>query len=48
MEYKKALVTCDKDNTASAKTIQRNGGVIENEFTEDDGNIVQRYWITIG
>ena len=43
----KALVTCDKSNTASAKTIINNGGILENEFTEDNGNIVQRYWIAI-
>lgn len=41
----KALVTCDKVNIASAKTAIRNGGVMENEYIEDDGNIVQRYWI---
>jgi len=41
----KVLVTCNKDNIASAKTILKNGGVLENEFTEENGNIVQRYWI---
>lgn len=41
----KVLVTCDKNNIASAKTILSNGGVLENEITEDSGNIVQRYWI---
>ncbi len=44
---KKILITCDKDNIASAKTAIRNGGVLENEFTEDNGNIIQRYWITL-
>ena len=43
----KALVTCDKDNLGSAKTIINNGGVLENEYTEGDGNIVQRYWIIL-
>ena len=41
----KVLVTCDKDNIASVKTILKNGGVLENELTEDNGNIIQRYWI---
>ena len=45
--FDKVLVTCDKDNTASAKTALRGGGVLENEITEEDGNIVQRYWITL-
>ena len=44
---KKALVSCDKDNIGSAKTILKNGGVAETEFTEADGNIVQQYWITL-
>jgi len=43
----KLLLVCDKDNLASAKTIQKNGGVLENELTEDDGNVIQRYWIDL-
>jgi len=43
----RALVTCDKPNTPSAKTILRNGGKLENEVIEPDGNIVQRYWIEV-
>ena len=43
----KALVTCDKGNIASAKTIIKCGGMFENEFTEENGNIVLRYWITL-
>lgn len=41
-----ALVVCDKDNIGSAKTIQKNGGVLENEV-EKDGELMQRYWIDI-
>ncbi len=40
----KVLMVCDKDNAASAKTIIKNGGVLENEVTVD-GKIIQRYWI---
>jgi len=43
----KALVTCDKVNIGSAKTIINNGGVLENEIFEDNGNVVQRYWIEL-
>ena len=43
----KALVTCDKYNIGSAKTVINNAGVFENEITEDNGNILQRYWITV-
>lgn len=42
----KVLVTCNKDNVFSAKTILKNGGVLENEYTEENNNIVQRYWIS--
>lgn len=40
----RVLVTCDKANTASARTIMKNGGILENEIPED-GRITQRYWI---
>jgi predicted acetyltransferase len=43
----KALVTCNKGNIGSARTILNNEGMLENEYMEDDGNIVQRYWIEI-
>ncbi len=43
---RKRLVTCDKTNTASAATIRKNGGVLENEVYEDDV-LMQRYWITL-
>ncbi|XMB86180.1 GNAT family N-acetyltransferase [Mycoplasmatota bacterium WC44] len=42
----KVLVTCDKENVGSAKTIVKNGGVLENEVNEGS-RITQRYWIEI-
>ncbi|SHH89369.1 GNAT family N-acetyltransferase [Clostridium grantii] len=42
----KVLIVCDKDNLASAKTIIKNGGVLENEVLED-GELIQRYWIQL-
>ena len=42
----KRLLTCDKTNTASAATIRRCGGVLENEVYKDDV-LMQRYWINI-
>ncbi len=44
---KRALVTCDKTNIGSAKTILKNGGVLENELTLRDGSVTQRYWIDL-
>ncbi len=42
----KALITCNKNNKGSAKTIINNGGILENEVMEDT-EITQRYWISI-
>ena len=44
---RKVLMVCDKDNIASAKSILRNGGVLENEIVDPDGETEQRYWITL-
>ncbi|MDF2544011.1 MAG: acetyltransferase, gnat family [Herbinix sp.] len=43
----KVLITCNKNNSASERTILKNGGILENEVIEDNGNIILRYWITI-
>lgn len=42
---KQVLITCNKANEASRKTILKAGGIKENEVIEDDGNVVERYWI---
>ncbi len=41
------LMVCDKENIGSAKSIIKNGGVLENEINVD-GVIEQRYWIPTG
>ncbi len=46
MGIMRVLMVCDKDNIASAKTIEHNGGVKENEL-EVDGTVVCRYWIEL-
>ena len=49
---KRVLLTCDSDNTASRKTILKNGGVLENEIEDTVGlskcGRIQRYWISTG
>ena len=40
----KVLITCDKENIASVKTILANGGNLENEILEGN-RTTQRYWI---
>ena len=42
----RVLMTCDKSNVASARTIIKNGGVLENEIVDED-EVVQRYWIDL-
>ena len=41
------LVTCDEDNVASFRTIERNGGVLESIAPPNYGEPehVRRYWI---
>ncbi|MDR7871196.1 MAG: GNAT family N-acetyltransferase [Tissierellaceae bacterium] len=46
LNIKKVLITCDKNNIASAKTIINNGAKLENEI-KNKGKISQRYWITL-
>ena len=41
LNIKRVLITCDKDNIASAKTIINNGGILEGS------GITQRYWINL-
>ena len=41
------LMVCDKDNIGSAKSIIKNGGILENEISVN-GKVEQRYWIHIG
>lgn len=43
---KEVLLTCDKENIGSAKTIINNGGVLENEVPEGE-RMTQRYWIIL-
>ena len=48
---KQVLLTCDKTNEASRRTIIKNGGILENEITDDVGlsecGILQRYRIPL-
>jgi len=38
----RVLVTCEQDNPASARTIERCGGVLE-----DERRTLRRYWIEL-
>ena len=43
----RALITCNRENEASAATIRKGGGVLENEIPDKNGKITQRYWINL-
>lgn len=43
---RRVLITCRKENIASARTIQSCGGILENEVFKE-GELYQRYWITL-
>lgn len=43
---KRVLMVCDRENIGSAKSIQNNGGILENEVVVD-GVVEQRYWIDL-
>jgi len=44
----KVLLTCDKSNIWSAKTIQNCGWILENEIIDPvDWELIQRYWIDV-
>lgn len=48
MGMDRLLVTCHKENTASARTILKNGGILENEVVDErNGEVLQRYWISL-
>lgn len=48
---KRVLLTCDKENIASAKIMIANGAVMENEVVDEvnlsKSGIIQRYWIEL-
>lgn len=46
MGIPRVLVTCDAENAASARVIEKNGGVLENRVISDfTKRLVSRYWI---
>lgn len=41
------LIVCDKENKASERTILKSGGRRIEDFIEEDGNVVHRFWIEL-
>ena len=46
LKMEKLLLTCDDQNIASCKVIERNGGLLENIVLEGERR-TKRYWITL-
>jgi predicted acetyltransferase len=46
LKLEKVLITCNKDNIASAKTMIKNGAQLENDIQKGN-DIIQRYWISL-
>ncbi|MBE1556083.1 GNAT family N-acetyltransferase [Sporosarcina limicola] len=47
LEINKVLVVCDEVNVGSEKTILNNGGVRDEDYVDENGNVVRRFWIEI-
>ncbi len=47
LELDRVLITCDKNNSASAATILRAAACWKTRFWEKNGEITQRYWINL-
>lgn len=48
LKLERILVTCDDDNVASIKTIEKNGGKLDDRFFAEDGSrVTRRYWIKL-
>ncbi len=44
----RVLLTCDDDNSASIRTIERCDGLLEDVRTGEGGRLFRRYWIDLG
>ena len=46
MGIEKVLITCKDWNKASARTIEKSGGVFESEIVDAEGTKFERFWIS--
>ncbi len=48
LNLERSLITCDDDNLASIKVIEKCGGILEDRYVSNDGTgIKRRYWINL-
>jgi predicted acetyltransferase len=43
----RVLITCDPDNIASVRVIEKNGGALASRSVADTGRLTSRYWIDL-
>lgn len=46
LNLRRILITCNAENTGSARIIEANGGVLENRVWSE-GELVSRYWVDL-
>jgi predicted acetyltransferase len=48
LDLGRVLLTCDSDNVASAKIIEKNGGGLQDQSaSKRTGKLISRYWIDL-
>jgi predicted acetyltransferase len=45
---RRVLITCDPENMASVRVIEKNGGVLASQSVAHNGRLTSRYWIELG
>lgn len=47
LKLKKVMISCNKENVGSRKTIINAGGILEREYQTDNGENIQIYWVEL-
>ena len=44
---KRALIVCNETNRGSEKVIRNNGGIPDQSYVDENGNVILRFWIDL-
>ena len=47
LKLNKVMISCNKENEGSRKTIINAGGILDREYQTDNGENVQIYWVEL-
>lgn len=47
MGLQRLLITCDDANAASARVIEKNGGLLSDKIPREGGGLTRRYWVEL-